>query len=102
MLALGRALMLRPKLLLFDEPSLGLAPVALKKNFETIKGIRDASGTSMLIVEQNVDAVFSIANRVFVMALGKVVAEDIPANLPRERLKRLFLGDSIAAVQHGR
>ncbi len=92
MLALGRVLMLRPKLLLLDEPSLGLAPAALKKSFETIRGIRDKYQTAMLIVEQNVDAVFAIADRVYVMALGKVVAEDVPVNLPRERLKRLFLG----------
>lgn len=92
MLALGRALMLRPKLLLLDEPSLGLAPAALKRSFETIRGIRDNYQTAMLIVEQNVDAVFAIADRVYVMALGKVVAEDVPANLPRERLKGLFLG----------
>jgi ABC-type branched-subunit amino acid transport system ATPase component len=46
----------------------------------------------MLIVEQNVDAVFSIADRVYLMALGKVVAEDVPANLTRERQKGLFLG----------
>jgi branched-chain amino acid transport system ATP-binding protein len=92
MLALGRALMLRPKLLLLDEPSLGLAPAALKKSFETIRGIRDNYQTAMLIVEQNVDAVFAIADRGYVMALGKVVAEDVPASLPRERLKGLFLG----------
>ena len=92
MLALGRALMLRPKLLLLDEPSLGLAPAALKKCFNTIKGIRDNHQTAMLIVEQNIDAVFSIADRVYVMALGKVIAEDVPANLLRGRLKWLFLG----------
>jgi branched-chain amino acid transport system ATP-binding protein len=92
MLSLGRALMLRPKLLLLDEPSLGLAPSVLKNSFEMIKGIRDKHQTAMLIVEQNIDAVFAIADRVYVMALGKVVAEDIPANFPRERLKKLFLG----------
>lgn len=92
MLALGRALMMRPKLLLLDEPSLGLAPIALKKSFETIKGIRDNYRTAILIVEQNVDAVFAIADRIYVMALGKVVSEDVPANLLRERLKGLFLG----------
>jgi len=92
MLALGRALMLIPKLLLLDEPSLGLAPATLKKSYETIKGIRDNYQTAMLIVEQNVDAVFSITDRVYVMALGKVVAEDIPAKHLRERLKGLFLG----------
>ncbi|MFZ3207877.1 MAG: ABC transporter ATP-binding protein [Geobacteraceae bacterium] len=92
MLALGRSLMLRPKLLLLDEPSLGLAPASLKKSFETIKGIRENYQTAMLIVEQNVDAIFAITDRVYVMALGKVVAEDVPANLPRERLKGLFLG----------
>lgn len=84
--------MLRPKLLLLDEPSLGLAPVTLKKSFETIRDIRDTYRTAMLIVEQNVDAVFSIADRVYVMTLGRVAAEDMPANLSRERLKGLFLG----------
>jgi branched-chain amino acid transport system ATP-binding protein len=92
MLALGRALMLRPKFLLLDEPSLGLSPAALKRSFETIREIRDNYQTAMLIVEQNVDAAFAITDRVYVMALGKVVAEDVPTNLPRERLKRLFLG----------
>ena len=64
----------------------------MKKSYETIKGIRDKYQTAMLIVEQNVDAVFSIADRVYVMAQGKVVAEDIPAKLLQERLKGLFLG----------
>jgi branched-chain amino acid transport system ATP-binding protein len=104
MLALGRALMLRPKLLLLDEPSLGLSPTALNKSYETIRGIRDNYQTAMLIVEQNVDAVFSIADRVYVMALGKVVAEDVPRNLPRERLKGLFLGGDkdTAVLKHGK
>jgi ABC-type branched-subunit amino acid transport system ATPase component len=71
-----------------------LAPAALKKSFETIRSIRDNYQTAMLIVEQNVDAVFAIADRVYVMALGQVVAEDVPATLTRERLKGLFLGGS--------
>lgn len=63
--------MLRPKLLLLDEPSLGLAPTTLKKSFETIKDIREKYQTSMLIVEQNVDAVFAIADRVYCIGAWK-------------------------------
>jgi len=63
-----------------------------EEDYETVKGIRDNYQTAMPIVEQNVDAVFSIADRLYLMALGKVVAEDVPAKLTRERLKELFLG----------
>lgn len=92
MLALGRAMMLKPEVLLLDEPSLGLSPKAVKKAFETIKGISQRFNTAVLIVEQNVHAVFQIANRVYVMVMGKVAAEDVPAKLTRERITTLFLG----------
>ncbi len=92
MLALGRALMVRPELLLLDEPSLGLSPKAVKKSFQTIKSICRQFNTSMLIVEQNVKAVLEIADRVYALKLGKVVMEDIPATLTPERIKAAFLG----------
>lgn len=92
MLALGRALMLKPELLLLDEPSLGLSPKAIKKAFEAIKTIRDKFDTTILIVEQKVREVLEIADRVYVLAMGKVVGTDIPANLSKEKIKELFLG----------
>lgn len=92
MLALGRALMLKPQLLLLDEPSLGLSPRSVKKSFETIRNISLQFKTSILMVEQNVREAMAIADRVYVLALGKVVAEDKPENLQKERVKKLFLG----------
>lgn len=93
MLALGRALMLRPDLLLLDEPSLGLSPKAVKKSFEMIKNISTQFNTSVLIVEQNVKSVLEIADRVYVLRLGKVLRTEASANLTPERIKQAFLGD---------
>lgn len=93
MLALGRALMLRPDVLLLDEPSLGLSPKAVRKSFDTIKKISTQFNTSILIVEQNVKSVLEIADRAYVLRLGKVVLTDISANLTPERIKQTFLGD---------
>lgn len=93
MLALGRALMLRPEVLLLDEPSLGLSPKAVKKSFWTIKNISTQFRTSILIVEQNVKSVLEIADRAYVLRLGKVVLTDTSENLTPERIKQAFLGD---------
>jgi len=94
MLAIGRALMLKPELLLLDEPSLGLAPKSIKKAFEAIKVIRDKFNTTILIVEQKVKEVLEIANRVYVLRLGKVVLEDSAANLKDVSvIKKAFLGE---------
>ena len=93
MLALGRALMLRPEVLLLDEPSLGLSPKAVKKSFETIKNISTQFKTSVLIVEQNVKSVLELADRAYVLRLGKVVLTDTSANLTSARIKQAFLGD---------
>lgn len=92
MLALGRALMLRPEVLLLDEPSLGLSPKAVKKSFATISNIARQFKTSILIVEQNVKSVLEIANRAYVLRLGKVLLTDASANLTPERIKQAFLG----------
>lgn len=92
MLALGRALMLKPELLLLDEPSLGLSPKALRTTFETIKGIVKSFNASILIVEQNVREVMEISDSVCVMVMGKIVVHDVPANLTKERIKEMFLG----------
>lgn len=72
MLAIGRAFMARPRLLLLDEPSLGLAPLAVGTIFEALRQLRDA-GLTMLLVEQNPDAALALATRCYVLEVGRVV-----------------------------
>ncbi len=74
MLALGRALMSRPKLIMFDEPSLGLAPTVVERTFEIIRDIR-ASGSTVLIVEQNAYAALEMCDRAYLMESGALVLE---------------------------
>lgn len=92
MLALGRALVARPELLLLDEPSLGLSPKLLKSVMEKIKEINEKLGTTVLIVEQKVKEVLSISDRVYVLKLGKVAFEGTSAEL-REKgdIRKLYL-----------
>jgi branched-chain amino acid transport system ATP-binding protein len=92
MLSLGRALMLNPAVLFLDEPSLGLSPKSVRRCFETIKTINQKFDISILIVEQKVKEVLEIADRVYIMRLGRIVVEDTPANLTMERIKEAFLG----------
>lgn len=92
MLALGRVLMLRPEILLLDEPSLGLSPKAVMKSFKMIKNISTQFKTSILIVEQNVRSVLEIADRAYILRLGKVLLTDISVNLTPENIKQAFLG----------
>jgi branched-chain amino acid transport system ATP-binding protein len=92
MLAVGRAMMSQPKLLMLDEPSLGLAPVVVKELMDKIHELSTALETTVLIVEQNVRAAFKIVERVYVLKLGKIVFEDKPdALLQDERLRKAFL-----------
>ena len=72
MVAMGRALMSRPKLLLMDEPSMGLAPILVEKSFEIIKQVND-EGVAVLVVEQNANVSLSIADRGYVLSTGRVV-----------------------------
>ena len=72
MVAMGRALMSRPKLLLMDEPSMGLAPILVERNFEIIKQVHE-SGVAILVVEQNANVSLSIADRGYVLQTGRVV-----------------------------
>jgi branched-chain amino acid transport system ATP-binding protein len=92
MVAMGRALMSRPKLLLMDEPSMGLAPILVERNFEIIKQVHDA-GVSVLVVEQNANISLSIADRGYVLQTGRVVLTG-PAKelLEHEDLKKAYLG----------
>ena len=91
MLAIGMALMQKPRLLLLDEPSIGLAPFLVQQVMESVVRIRDTFNTSVLIVEQNVRQVLRVSERVFVMKLGKVVLEAPSAELlSRQDLWDLF------------
>ena len=92
MVAMGRALMSQPKLLLMDEPSMGLAPVLVERSFEIIKQVNDA-GVGMLIVEQNANVSLSIADRGYVLSTGRVVLEGRAADLlQNEELRKAYLG----------
>ena len=92
MVAMGRALMSRPKLLLMDEPSMGLAPILVERNFEIIKQVHE-SGVAMLIVEQNANVSLSIADRGYVLSTGRLVLEGKAADLLQdEGLRKAYLG----------
>ena len=92
MLAMGRALMSKPKLLLMDEPSMGLAPILVERSFEIIKQVNE-SGVAMLVVEQNANVSLSIADRGYVLSTGRVVLEGrAAALLENEDLRKAYLG----------
>lgn len=92
MLAIGRALMANPKILLLDEPSLGLAPILVKTIFSTIRQI-NSSGLTVVIVEQNARAALKLAHRGYVMEVGKIVMEDSACNLLADpNVQNAYLG----------
>ncbi len=93
MLAIGRALMARPKLLLLDEPSMGLAPLVVQEIFAVIETLRREKGTTVLLVEQNARAALKMADRGYVMETGKVILEGEAAELLENRdVQRAYLG----------
>jgi branched-chain amino acid transport system ATP-binding protein len=92
MVAMGRALMSRPRLLLMDEPSMGLSPALVQQNFRIIKEVHE-SGVAVLMVEQNATMALSIADRGYVLSTGEIVLSGPAAELLRsEDLKRAYLG----------
>ncbi|MBI5075129.1 MAG: ABC transporter ATP-binding protein [Nitrospirae bacterium] len=92
MVAIGRGLMSLPKLLMFDEPSLGLAPILVREVFNVIKRIREA-GTTVLIVEQNTKQTLSIADRAYVLETGRITLQGTgQALLNDEHVKKAYLG----------
>jgi len=92
MVAMARALMSRPKLMLMDEPSMGLAPVLVDRNFEIIKAVHEA-GVAILVVEQNANVSLSIADRGYVLSTGRLVLEGkAAALLEDEGLRKAYLG----------
>ena len=93
MLAVARALVARPKLILLDEPSLGLAPLVFEAMFTAIASIRARSCIGFLIVEQNAEQALRIADYVYVMELGRIVAAGLPADLAQDKaIERAYLG----------
>nr|WP_321469333.1 ABC transporter ATP-binding protein [uncultured Desulfobulbus sp.] len=92
MLAIGRALMSNPKILLLDEPSLGLAPILVKSIFETVKAI-NSSGVTVILVEQNAKAALKLAHRGYVMEVGNIVLADSATNLLQNiQVQQAYLG----------
>lgn len=97
MLAIARALMSRPKILLLDEPSLGLAPLLVKTIFETLKQI-NASGVTIVLVEQNARAALKLAHRAYVLELGRVVLEGNASEIASNpEMQSAYLGGAISA-----
>lgn len=92
MLAIGRALMSRPKILFLDEPSMGLAPLLVQEIFNIIKEINSA-GTTILLIEQNASMALQIANHAYVIETGKIVLSGTGAELMQsEDIKKAYLG----------
>lgn len=95
MLAVGRALMSKPKVLMMDEPSLGLAPLVVKDIFDIIKRVNDEQNMTVLLIEQNANAALKIADYGYVMETGNIGLEGTGAELlANERVKELYLGKS--------
>jgi branched-chain amino acid transport system ATP-binding protein len=102
MLAIGRALMARPKLLLLDEPSMGLAPLLVQRILETLVQLRE-QGLTVLLVEQNARAALKVADRGYVLETGRMVLEGSSADLLADQdLKRAYLGKDYREFYEGR
>jgi len=94
MVAVGRALMAKPKVLLMDEPSMGLAPVLVQQNFDIIERINN-EGVTVFMVEQNANMALSIADRGYVLLTGRIVLDDTAQNLlDNEDLRKAYLGEA--------
>jgi branched-chain amino acid transport system ATP-binding protein len=94
MVAVGRALMAKPKVLLMDEPSMGLAPVLVQQNFDIIERI-NGEGVTVFMVEQNANMALSIADRGYVLLTGRIVLDDTAQNLlDNEDLRKAYLGEA--------
>ena len=93
MLAMGRALMAKPALMMLDEPSMGLAPLLVEQIFDIIKELHQA-GTTILLVEQNAQMALSVADRAYVLETGRIVMQgDARALLEDDQVRRAYLGE---------
>jgi branched-chain amino acid transport system ATP-binding protein len=93
MLAISRALMLRPRLLLLDEPSFGLAPLVVGEIFRILRAINESDGVSMLLVEQNAKLALDLADRAYLLETGRVALAGTSAHIRRdEAVRRAYLG----------
>ena len=92
MLAIGRALMSRPRMLLLDEPSLGLAPMVTAQIMRVLRGLREDTGLTVLLVEQNARSALSVAEHAYVLALGRVVVDEPAHAITAEALHDVYLG----------
>lgn len=94
MLAIARALMARPRLLLLDEPSLGLAPLICQQIFDTVRELNQEQGTTVFLVEQNAHAALDLAHRAYVMETGTIVMSGDAKDLADDpRVKAAYLGE---------
>ncbi|HQJ09740.1 MAG TPA: ATP-binding cassette domain-containing protein, partial [Deltaproteobacteria bacterium] len=101
MLAIGRALMSEPRVLLLDEPSLGLAPILVKQIFDIISEI-NIQGTSILLVEQNAHKALAIASRGYVLENGRIAASGLSGDLKSDpKIREAYLGGSALKKMHG-
>jgi branched-chain amino acid transport system ATP-binding protein len=93
MLAMGRAMMSRPKLLMLDEPSMGLSPLMMKKIMSTVRTLQ-SQGTTILLVEQNAQAALSLANHGYVLEVGKIVLKGTGKELlTSDEVRKAYLGE---------
>ena len=93
MLAIGRAMMAQPSILMLDEPSMGLAPVLVEAIFETIQKL-NKEGATILLVEQNAAKALQVAHRGYVIETGQIVLEDVAAKLRvNEKVRKAYLGE---------
>ncbi|GAG35409.1 unnamed protein product [marine sediment metagenome] len=100
MLAIGRALLAKPRLLLMDEPSLGLSPNFVEFVFDTIHELREKDGYTILLVEQNANQALGVADRGYVLETGRIVLEgETQALLDNEEVQRAYLGKSARTVK---
>ena len=98
MLAIGRALMAKPRVLLLDEPSLGLAPLLVKAIFQTLREINAATGVTVVLVEQNARAALKLAHRGYVMEVGRIVLEGPASTLASDpKVQTAYLGGKTGA-----
>ena len=93
MLAIGRALMSEPRLLMLDEPSMGLSPIMMQRIFSTIRELKDR-GTTILLVEQNAAAALSLADMAYVIETGRIVLSGTgPELMQEESVRKVYLGE---------